>query len=153
MPGQCWDVSETATRLHHDALVWDGHAGFAYVDPSDLDELNRWRSSSINVLSFNATYDVQPWYTTIECLSKCRHWVRAHSDTVIQVETVNDIPRAKRENKLAVAFDIEGMNALNGDVGMTVTSGRALTDDGRAQHPPHQRRGLEIRSSQDQLRL
>ncbi len=38
---QQWGVSEQATRLHDNAFVWDGHAGFAYTGPSDLDELDR----------------------------------------------------------------------------------------------------------------
>jgi len=36
----------------------------------------------------------------------------------VQVETVDDIHCARRDAKLAVAFDLEGMNALNGDIGM-----------------------------------
>jgi membrane dipeptidase len=115
---QQWGISEAAAKLHDEALVWDGHGGFAYKDPSDLEELERWHTSGINFLSLNAAYDRKPWDLTIECISKYRHWVRAHSDTLIQVETIDDVHRARREDKLAVSFDIEGMNALNGDVGM-----------------------------------
>lgn len=113
-----WGVSEAAASLHADALVWDGHAGFAYTDSSDLEELDRWHTSGVNYLSLNAVYDVKPWELAIECISSYRHWIRAHGDTVIQVETIDDVRKAKKECKLAVSFDIEGMNALNGDVGM-----------------------------------
>tara|TARA_B100000929_G_scaffold222872_1_gene179251 strand:+ start:492 stop:1511 length:1020 start_codon:yes stop_codon:yes gene_type:complete len=113
-----WGVSEEAAQLHRDALVWDGHGGFAYSDPSDLEELERWHTSGIDFLSLNATYDVKPWETAIECISGYRHWVRAHGEQVIQVETIDDVRRARCEGRLAVAFDIEGMNALNGDPGM-----------------------------------
>ncbi|MBC8445293.1 MAG: membrane dipeptidase [Rhodospirillaceae bacterium] len=115
---QQWGVSEQAARLHDTAFVWDGHGGFGYSGPSDLDELDRWHSSGVDFLSLNAAYDVKPWDLTIECLSRYRHWVRDHADTVVQVKTTDDARRAKREDKLAVSFDIEGMNALNGDAGM-----------------------------------
>ncbi len=116
--GKQWGVSEQAAKLHDSAFVWDGHGGFAYNGPDDLEELERWKTSGINLLSLNATYDVKPWELTIECISKYRHWTRAHADKYIQVETIDDVHRAKREGKMALTFDIEGMNALNGDVGM-----------------------------------
>ena len=37
---------------------------------------------------------------------------------MVEVDTVEDVHRAKRESKIAVAYDLEGMDALNGDVGM-----------------------------------
>jgi membrane dipeptidase len=36
----------------------------------------------------------------------------------VQVASVEDVHRAKRDGKLAVTFDLEGMDALNGDLGM-----------------------------------
>ena len=59
-----------------------------------------------------------PWTKTLEGVSQFRHWIRTHPETLVQVETVEDIFRARREGKLAVTFDLEGMNALNGDIGM-----------------------------------
>jgi membrane dipeptidase len=50
-------------------------------------------------------------------MSKYRHWLRAH-DAFVQVDTIEDVSRAKREGKLAVSFDLEGANALNEDPGM-----------------------------------
>jgi membrane dipeptidase len=66
----------------------------------------------------HAGYDVMPWTLTLEAVSQYRHWIHAHPETFVQVETVDDIRRARREGKLAVTFDLEGMNALNGDIGM-----------------------------------
>ena len=111
-------ISQRARKLHHDAVVWDGHGGFAYLEAAHLQELSRWRASGITYLSINAGYDVTPWTLAVEAVSQYRHWIRAHADAVIQVASVEDIRRAKREDKLAVSFDLEGMNALNGDVGM-----------------------------------
>lgn len=112
-----WGVSARAAQLHRQALVWDDHGGFAYEGPESLAVLPRWRKSGIDYLSVNAGYDVTPWTLAVEAVSKYRHWIRGRDD-MIQVERVDDITRAKRDGKLAVSFDLEGMNALNGDVGM-----------------------------------
>ena len=113
-----WGISAQAAALHRSALVWDDHGGFAYSKASILEGLERWRGAGIGYLSVNAGYDVVPWTLTLEAVSQYRHWIRAHPEMLVQVETVDDIDRARREGKLAVAFDLEGMNALNGDIGM-----------------------------------
>jgi len=113
-----WGISARAAALHRDALVWDDHGGFAYDGPEVLAGLPRWRAAGIDYLSINAGYDVVPWTLAVEAISKFRHWIRAHPGELVQVETAADILRARREGKLAVSFDLEGMNALNGDLGM-----------------------------------
>lgn len=113
-----WGISQQAASLHRSALVWDDHGGFAYHRADDLEELDRWAAAGCDYLSINAVFDVQPWITGVEALSQCRQWIRRHPDRYVQVEIVDDVHRAKREGKLAISFDIEGMNALDGDVGM-----------------------------------
>jgi membrane dipeptidase len=113
-----WGISERAADLHRSALVWDDHGGFGYSEASALEGLKRWRAAGIDYLSINAGYDIMPWAQTLEATSKYRHWIRTHPDELVQVETVDDIFRARAAGKLAVTFDIEGMNALNGDIGM-----------------------------------
>jgi len=116
--GVDWGISERAAALHRSSLVWDDHGGFAFSKASILKELKRWRKSGIHYLSINAGYDVMPWTLTVEAVSRYRHWIRTHPESVVQVETVADIHQARLAGKLAVTFDLEGMNALNGDVGM-----------------------------------
>jgi membrane dipeptidase len=117
-PKENWGISEKAAALHRSALVWDDHGGFAYAKGPILKGLERWRAAGIGYLSINAGYDVTAWTLTVEALAEFRHWIRTHPETLVQVETVEDIRGARREGKLAVTFDIEGMNSLNGDVGM-----------------------------------
>jgi membrane dipeptidase len=112
-----WGISERAATLHRAALVWDDHGGFAFTTAEALDGLRRWRASGIDYLSINVGYDVTPWTLAVEAVSRYRHWIRA-DDTLVQVDRVEDVHRARREGKLAVSFDLEGMDALNGDPGM-----------------------------------
>ena len=113
-----WEISPRAAELHGSALVWDDHGGFAYSTASALRDLARWRASGIHYLSINVGFDVMPWTLAVEAVSQDRQWVREHPDDIIQVQGVEDVDRAKREGKLAVSFDLEGMDALNGDLGM-----------------------------------
>jgi membrane dipeptidase len=113
-----WGVSARAAALHRASIVWDDHGGFAYGTASALASLARWRAAGIDYLSINAGYDVTPWTLAVEALSQDRQWIRMHADAFVQVAGVADVHRAKREGKLAVSFDLEGMDALNGDVGM-----------------------------------
>ena len=113
-----WEISPRATELHRSALVWDDHGGFAYSTASALRDLARWRASGIHYLSINVGFDVTPWTLAVEAVSQDRQWVREHPDDFIQVRGVDDVHRARREGKLAVSFDLEGMDALNGDLGM-----------------------------------
>jgi membrane dipeptidase len=113
-----WGVSARAGSLHRSSVVWDDHGGFAFSTAAALEGLERWRASGIDYLSINVGFDVTPWTLAVEAVSRYRHWVRAHADAFVQVDGVEDVHRAKRDGKLAVSFDLEGMDALNGDAGM-----------------------------------
>jgi membrane dipeptidase len=111
-------ADDRAANLIKTTLVWDSHAGFAYERAGDLAELSRWKKSGVDLVSVNIGYDAQDWTSAVEGASRYRHFIRAHPEEFVQVETVADVERARAEGKLAVSFDIEGGNALNGDPGM-----------------------------------
>jgi len=109
-----WKVSDTARRLHQDALVWDDHAGFE-PDPSvDLEILERWREAGVDYLSVNVGYDVVDWPQTIRNIGAFLTWLEKRPERFTLIRQADDILEAKRKGKLAIAFDIEGMNSLNG---------------------------------------
>lgn len=107
-----------ARWLLKDALVWDAHAGFGTSVTQDLDQLRRWEEVDVNFLSVNVGFDVHPWELTIQVLAAYRHWIAARPDRFILVERIGDVLRARRENKLAVAFDLEGAVSLSGQLSM-----------------------------------
>jgi membrane dipeptidase len=117
MPGI--EISDRARKLYREALVWDDHAGF---DPEGgahrLEQLQRWAKSGVHYLSVNVGYDVIDWQSSMKVLAGFRAWLQQRPDRYIMVRTATDIPRAKREGKLAVSFDLEGMNALDGNADM-----------------------------------
>lgn len=112
------EVSERATDLYASALVWDDHSGFEPHVGSDLAELQRWRRAGVDYLSINVGYDVIHWHETVRILAAFRAWITARPDDFVLARTAAQVVEAKRERKLAVTFDIEGMNALAGEVAM-----------------------------------
>ncbi len=108
----------TVDALFADALVWDAHSG-VYPDPrTDLNGLENWRQAGVSFVSLNVAYDIPSWEQTIPVLSAYRRFVSSHPDRYLIAETVDDVRRAKSDGRLAVGFDLEGMCALNDDVGM-----------------------------------
>ena len=112
------DVSEKAMSLYDNAFVMDAHAG-VFPDPRvDLSLLNDWRDNGVNYLSINVGFDVMDWQQTMATLAAYRHYVLGNADTLVLAGSIDDIDRASRQNKLAISFDIEGMNALNSNLDM-----------------------------------
>jgi membrane dipeptidase len=113
-----WRISPAARRLHEDALVWDNHAGFGPEPSTDLEILEDWRAAGVDYLSVNVGYDVMGWQDAVKNIGAFLTWLEKHPDRFALVRVADDILAAKRQGKLAIAFDIEGMNALDGEAYM-----------------------------------
>ena len=112
------ELKKHATQLYKKALVWDDHSGFDPHGGADLSNLEIWRKAGVHYLSVNVGYDVVDWQATITTLARFRAWLQTHPKKYLLVVRPADIKRARKEGKLAIAFDLEGMNSLNGDVNM-----------------------------------
>ncbi|MBT5435754.1 MAG: membrane dipeptidase [Alphaproteobacteria bacterium] len=111
-------VSERATNLIADSLVWDDHAGFEFSHGLDLDRVWRWKEAGFDYLSVSAGYDVQPWTLTVQAAAAWRRFIDLHPDRYILASSGDDIRRARAEGKLALALDIEGMCSLDEKITM-----------------------------------
>ena len=96
-------------------LLWDAHAGFESWPHTDLNCLQQWRTAGVGYLSLNVGYDVQPWHNTLAVLAAYRRWIGA-SDHYELTGTVGEVRAAHAAGRMAVAFDLEGMTALNGSL-------------------------------------
>jgi membrane dipeptidase len=105
-------------KLYREALVWDAHAGVFPGADVDLNLLDEWPAIGASYLSINVGFDVMAWQDTLATLAAYRRWVVEHADRFVLVNKVQDIDRARTENKFALSFDIEGMNALNDNINM-----------------------------------
>jgi len=109
------NIHSTARSLHRNALVWDDHSGFVPDPSADLEILERWRTAGVDYLSVNVGFDVLTWQQTVKNIGAFLTWLECHSNRFALVQRASDILAAKREGKLAISFDIEGMNALDGE--------------------------------------
>lgn len=112
------EARKRASQLYKKALVWDDHSGFDPHGGADLKKLEIWRKAGVHYLSVNVGYDVVDWQATVKTLARFRAWLQTHPKKYALVRTTTDIKRARKDGKLAIAFDLEGMNSLNGDVNM-----------------------------------
>lgn len=99
-------------------VIWDAHSGFMPDPAADLNNLRVWRDAGVDYLSIDVGFDLLPWEKTVATLAYFRHWILARPADYALVSSTDEILAAKTQGKLAVTFDIEGMNALNGRIEM-----------------------------------
>lgn len=105
--------------IYAESLVWDDHCGFTPGPDAALEPLLRpWRDAGVDYLSINVYYDPQPWTRAEDVIGQLRTRLPSEATYCRIVSSVDDIDRARAEGMLAVTFDIEGMNALDGRVEM-----------------------------------
>lgn len=108
------DAREAAKSLIASSLVWDNH-GCMPLRPFDEDflpQLELYRSSGVDVAMLNIGFGEQGVEEPVRMLAHFRRWIAAHGDRYLLIETVDDIRRAGETGRLAIAFDIEGANAI-----------------------------------------
>lgn len=105
-------------ELCSSSLIWDAHAGIFPAPDADLQGVTSWRDHLVDYVSINIGFDLLDWETSLRTLLSYRRKIGLMSDSVQIIRSVGDILKARAEGKLAVSFDIEGVNALNGDVTM-----------------------------------
>jgi membrane dipeptidase len=100
--------SERAAALHLDALVWDSHACLPLHPDADIDALERHRRAGVDFVSVNIGMDMNPLTQIMAVIASFRAQLRARPERFVAVQDTDDVLRAKRAGKLAVAFDLEG---------------------------------------------
>jgi membrane dipeptidase len=113
-----WGVSEKAALLHFNAIVCDLTLpwGPGYENKDTV--LDRYRSSGIDFISLTVGSDWVDLNATMHNIADTKLRLRAESDKYVFVKSVDDIERAKAENKLALGFHFQGSEGLNGDRNM-----------------------------------
>lgn len=103
-----------ARTLIADSLVWDNH-GCMPLRPDDesfLPQLARYRAAGVNAVTLNIGFGDQGIEEHVRMIAHFRRWLALHGEDYVLAATAEDIERARRADKLAVLFDIEGMNAI-----------------------------------------
>jgi membrane dipeptidase len=111
-------ISKQTTQLLEQTLVWDAHACFPLDPHADLSQLKRYKDIGVNFVSINIGMDMDPFEKVIKVLAGFRKYIKAHPKDYVLAKTVTDIQAAKNANKLAISFDLEGSEPLDGNLNM-----------------------------------
>jgi membrane dipeptidase len=105
-----------ARALMQESVVWDNHAclPLRLTDDAWLPAIDRHRESGVDVVSLNVGYGRQGPAEHLANITHFMEWYGAHPDRYVLARSAADIRAAKAAGKLAIIFDIEGMNALGG---------------------------------------
>lgn len=111
--------TERVENLLKQCLVWDNHACMP-LRPGDhgfLPELERLPRAGIDVVTLNVGFGPQSKAEHLAMLDSFQGWLDARPERYRVARSVADIDAARREGKLAVLFDVEGMAPLDdGDI-------------------------------------
>ena len=99
-------------------LVWDDHGCLPLEPGADISEIRRYARAGVDFVSINIGMDFNPWTGVVKTLAYFRRWLGERPDEFVLVGTADDVLRAKEAGKLAVAFDLEGTDPLDGSLDM-----------------------------------
>lgn len=111
-----------ASRLINRSVVWDNHSCPPFsLQEHHVAELWRPRRAGFSFVSLNIGDAKMAMDQIITIADFYRSWIERHKDDFVFARSTSDILGAKRENKTAIAFDLEGAYALKGNVGQVET--------------------------------
>lgn len=100
------------------SIVWDNHACMPLrtEDTTFLPTLKRVQEAGVDVLCLNIAFGKQAGETARKICSTFSEWIGERPRDYRLVQTVDDVLEVKRSDRLAICYDIEGMDALDGEV-------------------------------------
>lgn len=100
------------------ALVWDQHGCLPLrPDESAVDSLDLYRVAGVDHISVNIGFDLTPPRDAREIAQAFQRGLADRRQRFALAGTTADVRAAKASGKLAVTFDLEGTEPLDGDVG------------------------------------
>jgi membrane dipeptidase len=112
-------MDEKAAALHADALVWDQHGCLPLRPDEDaVDELELYRRAGVDLVSINVGMDLTPTVEAFKVLAAFRRGLLAKPDRYLIASKVADVREAQLTGRLAVTFDLEGTEPLDGQLAL-----------------------------------
>jgi len=113
-------LAERAARLHRDALLCDLTLPWVDYGRAELRDqtLPRMAESGFNFVSLTLASDAESLPAVIKLIARERRLFRERPASYRIVESVDDIADAKARGQLAISFNLQGTNALGGDVNL-----------------------------------
>ena len=104
----------SARALLDNALIWDNHGCMPLrpADESFLPQLERYKASGVDAVTLNIGFGNQGIEEHVRMIAQFRRWLALHNQKYVLAGSVEQIKQARAAGKLAILFDIEGMNAV-----------------------------------------
>lgn len=115
-----WNISDEATRLHSDAVVWDMLIPWMFQTNLDARQgiLASAAMGGYTYLSLTVGDDQVNLGSAVRTIAKERSFILANPDTYVLVDTVDDVLQAKKDGKIAVSFHFQGTLPVDYDLNM-----------------------------------
>jgi len=111
-------VNSTVGGASPAPVFWDAHACLPLLPDQDLSPLERHLAAGASFVSINVGMDFNPLDQIVRVAAGYRDWIASRPERFVMAGTVDDVLAAKRDGKLAVAFDLEGSVMLQDDLAM-----------------------------------
>jgi membrane dipeptidase len=100
------------------SIRWDAHGCPPFKIGTDLSFLDRYKNAGVNFISLNVGFDLTSQTDAINLINYFHSWIENNNQNYLIIENINQLTACQAENKLGIAFDIEGCNLLNDDIEM-----------------------------------
>jgi membrane dipeptidase len=97
-------------------INWDAHSCPPLHLNADLSFLSRYKKTGVDFVSLNIGFDLNSQTELLSFLNYSSQWIKDHYEDYAVVNNTNQIIENKANNKLSIAFDIEGCNFLNNNL-------------------------------------
>lgn len=95
-------------------IIYDAHACPPFGPESDISTLVRYKNAGVTFVSLNVGFGDMTETDILPIITRIRNFIDSNLSDYRLVNTVEDITSCKFDNKLGIAFDLEGANALAG---------------------------------------
>jgi len=114
------EACSAAAALHSDAVVCDLTLPWIDIGRRELREqtLPRFAAGGVNFVSLTLASDAESQTEVFNTIARTRRYLLDQPERFRLIETVDDILTAKNDGKLAVSFNLQGTNALAGNLDM-----------------------------------
>ena len=116
------DSRARAEALLRSSILWDNHACMPLkADAEFLPQLAQHRDAGFTLVSLNIGMADVSLLEHMRILSFMRRWIQQHSDAYRLVHRVEDVIQCKKDGRLGITFDVEGMKAIQHDISFVQT--------------------------------
>lgn len=110
-----------ARALIDRTVVWDNHVCMPVARPNDtsfLPQLQRYRDAGVDAVTLNIGFGDHGVEDHFRTLASMRRWLLDRPEDYVVIQTAGDVVLSMETGRLAVAFDIEGANAIGDQISL-----------------------------------